>query len=638
MGQPCDDGLLDERTDHKRGTHPPKPAQDDGTGGDPPKAERQIWPDGKKILARICHRISPRASNPLAQMARTTRRLHMSVFAGISPIRAASPALVKMQRAGMLRAIVVVLAFLFIGLAMKLYHDINMMRRADNPVAAWKFTQFAVDYRDLQIASGAAKHATRIWPNPDSATAIAQLRLAVAQFDAGMDIAFAELHDKGLATDFATEIAALDAACHELTARIMMITAGPEIARALVPLHQQVNGINDLVQRLSIDAKKDVLAKAEAFRAQERNLRAAMSGTSITMLVLIMVAMGFALHLWRNHAAADAAQDDRAAQERFLATMNHELRTPLHGLRAALDLLRRQPLSETALKLVESAQESCTHALKKTDTALDAMRDADSAPPLVPNRSAVVQVMGKSALVVDDAQINCTLVAQMLGMLGFRVDTAFCGEQAVTQAMTNAYGLILMDFQMPGISGPAAAERIKSSGASTHAAIIGITAQIDAIAEAAQSGHFAHFLVKPFGLADLEACLSLGAAPIDPASFAPSDDEMALLRATLEMCGEALGMALLHDTLGLAAQALAEVTQDPARAAETAHRAAGAAMMAGFHELGAALRALEVAAGPGADANVIATLRDGLASATAKAQATLREIAALRDNDPPALI
>ena len=238
MVQPCDDGPLDERTDHLRGTHPPKPSQDDGGGGDPPKTKRQIWSDYGKILARICHRISLRASNPLAQMARTTRRLHMIVFAGVSPIRAASPALVKMQRAGMLRAILVVLAILFIGLSVKLYHDINMIRRADTPVVAWKLTQFAVDYRDLLIASGAAKHATRLWPNPDSATAIAQLRLAVAHFDAGMKIAFAELHDKGLATDFATDIAALDAACHELTARIMMITAGPEIARALVPLHK----------------------------------------------------------------------------------------------------------------------------------------------------------------------------------------------------------------------------------------------------------------------------------------------------------------------------------------------------------------------------------------------------------------
>ena len=454
MGQPCDDGLLEERTDHRRGTHPPKPARDDGSGSDPPKTKWQIWSDARKIHARTFHQLSPRASNLLAQLASATRRLHMKLSAGIMPIRAASPALVRVQCAGILRAIVVVLAILFIGLAVRLYHDINMMRRADSTVEAWKLTQFAVDYHDLQIASRAAKHATRLWPNTDSATAIAQLRLAVAHFDAGMKIAFAELHDKGLSTDFATEIAALDAACHELTARIMMITAGPEIARALVSLHQQVNGINDLVQRLSIDAKKNVLAKAEAFRAQERNLRAAMSGTSITMLVLIMVAMGFALHLWRNHAAADAAQDDRGAQERFLATMNHELRTPLHGLRAALDLQRRQPLSETALKLVESAQESCTHALKKTDTALDAMRDADSAPPFVPNRSAVVRVMGKSALVVDDAQINCTLVAQMLGMLGFRVDTAFCGEQAVKQAMTTAYGLILMDFRCPASAAP----------------------------------------------------------------------------------------------------------------------------------------------------------------------------------------
>ena len=113
---------------------------------------------------------------------------------------------------------------------------------------------------------------------------------------------------------------------------------------------------------------------------------------------------------------------------------------------------------------------------------------------------------------------------------------------------------------------------------------------------------------------------------------------MALLRATLEMCGDALGMALLHDTLGLAAQALAEITQDPASCAETAHRAAGAAMMAGFHDLGCALRALEQAARAQSDAGALAPLGDRLASATEKAQATLVQIEAMQKHYPTALV
>lgn len=517
----------------------------------------------------------------------------------------------------------------------------------------------------------------------------------------------------------------------------------------------------------------------------------------------------------RLQDAADEARRYATAQRRFLATMSHELRTPLHGVRAALDLLRRQSLSVSANKLVEIAQQSCTHALQQTDSALDAIRathenepivvfdpvrittdlvaemaligqddgtrinldvrsDAggngflgrprafgralgnlianatkyapggniivklDFAPPdqagqvvlraeviddgpgipadrldrifepfnhdLLPEQKhdgggfglgvsivkqavavmggdiavqsdtgqgchvvitvplvhtgqamhassaadiqlpqvpaqSTAQATGQAALVVDDTRINCALVAQMLGELGYRVDTAFSDHDAVTRAASKAYDLILMDFHMPGLTGPEAAAQIKLAGASAQSKIIGITARVDLMgSDAGAPPDMDRVLFKPFGLAELEACLNQDTPQAAAADFSPGGDEMALLHATLQMCGDALGMALLHDTLGLAAQALSELAQDPASCAETAHRASGAAMMAGFHDLGHALRALEQAARVNVQGGELESLGDRLASATEKAQATLVQIEAIQKQRHPALI
>ncbi|WP_439139956.1 hybrid sensor histidine kinase/response regulator [Roseicyclus sp.] len=252
---------------------------------------------------------------------------------------------------------------------------------------------------------------------------------------------------------------------------------------------------------------------------------------------------------------------------------------------------------------------------------------------------STAQRTGQAALVVDDTRINCALVAQMLGELGYRVDTAFSGQDAVNRAANKAYDLILMDFHMPGLTGPEAAARIKFAGASAQSRIIGITARVDLMgSDAGAPPDMDRVLFKPFGLAELEACLNQGTTQAVADDFSPSGDEMALLHATLQMCGDALGMALLHDTLSLAMQALSELTQDPASCAETAHRAAGAAMMAGFHDLGHALRALEQAARMPADGGDLESLGDRLASATEKAQATLVQIEAMQKQRPPVLV
>lgn len=251
--------------------------------------------------------------------------------------------------------------------------------------------------------------------------------------------------------------------------------------------------------------------------------------------------------------------------------------------------------------------------------------------PAPSENKAVPQLNGQgaTALVVDDAQINCQLVARMLTELGYGVDTAFSGPDAITKAAVKPYDLILMDFYMPMMTGIEAVRHIRSDGPSAEARIIGITARIDLSgSEEGNPPEMNGVLFKPFGLAELETFLAETAAPAKPeVALAPAPtDAMGALRATLEMCGPLLGLELLRDTLSLAHQAMAEAETDMALCTETAHRAAGAAMMAGMHDLGSALRALERAGREGQGAQTLPPLIARLAEATGRAERLVAEL------------
>lgn len=233
---------------------------------------------------------------------------------------------------------------------------------------------------------------------------------------------------------------------------------------------------------------------------------------------------------------------------------------------------------------------------------------------------------GAIALVVDDAEMNCKLVGRMLGELGYRVDTAYCGADAIALAATTAYDLILMDFHMPIMTGIEAVRRIRLEGLSREARIIGITARVDLIGSAdGNPPEMDGVLFKPFGLSELESCLARDTAPplpvaADAMPALKSSDTVAALRATLEMCGPSLGLELLRDTVALAHQAAAQATVDRALCAETAHRAAGAAMMSGLHDLGRALRDLEQAAHGTDDRATLALMTTQLTEAAGQAE------------------
>lgn len=81
--------------------------------------------------------------------------------------------------------------------------------------------------------------------------------------------------------------------------------------------------------------------------------------------------------------ARDQARKDAEAKGRFLSIMSHEMRTPLHGVIAGLDLVDCSRLSAKNRRFVKMAQECAQSALRQIDEILVLTRSGESEGPLV---------------------------------------------------------------------------------------------------------------------------------------------------------------------------------------------------------------------------------------------------------------
>ncbi|KAI7954358.1 hypothetical protein MJO28_004758 [Puccinia striiformis f. sp. tritici] len=121
----------------------------------------------------------------------------------------------------------------------------------------------------------------------------------------------------------------------------------------------------------------------------------------------------------------------------------------------------------------------------------------------------------RKILLVDDNPINVQLGARLLGVLGYQVDSAANGYEAVNKACASGYDLILMDCQMPGLDGLSATRQIReyeahftSPEGSRPVPIIALTANVSESDQAdCRLSGMDGFLPKPLQINVLKSTL-----------------------------------------------------------------------------------------------------------------------------------
>ena len=106
--------------------------------------------------------------------------------------------------------------------------------------------------------------------------------------------------------------------------------------------------------------------------------------------------------------------------------------------------------------------------------------------------------MAPRVLVVEDNPVNLELVAALLESEGCGVILAETADVSLRLAAAERPDLILMDIQLPGLSGYDATRRLKADPATTGIPVVALTAHAMRGEEArAREAGFDAFLTKP---------------------------------------------------------------------------------------------------------------------------------------------
>ena len=84
----------------------------------------------------------------------------------------------------------------------------------------------------------------------------------------------------------------------------------------------------------------------------------------------------------------------------------------------------------------------------------------------------------KTILIVEDNEKNMKLVRDVLQVKGYATLEAVTGEDGVRLAAEHRPVLVLMDIQLPGISGIEALKRLRADPATASIPVIAVTASV----------------------------------------------------------------------------------------------------------------------------------------------------------------
>jgi DNA-binding response OmpR family regulator len=109
-------------------------------------------------------------------------------------------------------------------------------------------------------------------------------------------------------------------------------------------------------------------------------------------------------------------------------------------------------------------------------------------------------------LVVEDEADLADAVARGLRREGYAVDVAYDGDEALDKAAVNAYDLVCLDLNLPGIDGIDVVRRLRTDGGAQPPRVLMLTARdrtVDRVAGLDEGAD--DYLVKPFDFEELKA-------------------------------------------------------------------------------------------------------------------------------------
>jgi len=117
--------------------------------------------------------------------------------------------------------------------------------------------------------------------------------------------------------------------------------------------------------------------------------------------------------------------------------------------------------------------------------------------------SAGYEMQEKRILIVDDDEMLLNLLSSMITMMGFEVDTAGSGDEAINQFMKKPFDIVLTDLNMPGMDGWSLARHIKDLSPDTPVVLATADARKRILGKIADSS-VDLVLFKPFGFKEFQ--------------------------------------------------------------------------------------------------------------------------------------
>jgi CheY-like chemotaxis protein len=264
--------------------------------------------------------------------------------------------------------------------------------------------------------------------------------------------------------------------------------------------------------------------------------------------------------------------------------------------------------------------------MAKATTQSSLLHRLEPAPgtPKEPTASDDRRDSARTVLIVEDIQLNLRLLGLMVQALGYLLETALSGEDAIEAVRDSRFGLILMDCLMPQMDGRDAARIIRQmeEGTGHRTPIVAVTADaMPGSREACLAAGMDHYISKPVLLEDLQVLFArwLPPQPEPKAVIDPDVFTLAMPVYLRELSGR---LDAIRRAVG---------DQDPEALRLAAHILRSTSALVGAATLAELCERLETAAVAGARDGLPDIVAD-IESETAKARTSVE--AALAANGP----